>query len=579
MLSWLWKFVKPYQLRLIIAFIALLVTTVLTLSLGQGVRLMMDQGFAAQSVDGLANALLFFTIIVVGLATGAYFRFYMVSWLGERVVADIRKQLYAHLLTLTPSFFEDNLSGEIQSRITTDTTLLQTVIGSSFSFALRNSLIFLGGLVLMFVSNIKLTLIVLAVVPFIVFPLVYFGRHVKKLSRESQDKIASVGAWAGESLQHIKVVQAFTREDLVTQQFSQAAEDAFDVAIIRIRQRARLIALVMLLIMGSIAGMIYVGGSDVLTGKLSPGELGAFVFYAVMVAGSLAAVTEVYGEVQRAAGAAQRIRELFNTQTDIFSGKHSILKESITHNNAPLLEFNEVTYIYPSRPNYKALNQLSLSIKEGERIALVGPSGAGKSTLFDLLLRFRDPTLGKITLGGTPLPGLDLTALRAQFALVPQQPVLFSASVWENLRYGSPDASEEEVIAAAKAAYADEFITQLPQGYHSFLGENGVKLSGGQKQRLAIARAILRNPKILLLDEATSALDAHSEQVVQKALNELMKNRTTIIIAHRLATVAHVDRIAVFDQGKLNDVGSHKALLDSSALYKKLAKLQFNMTL
>lgn len=267
MLSWLWKFVKPYQLRLIIAFIALLVTTVLTLSLGQGVRLMMDQGFAAQSVDGLANALLFFTIIVVGLATGAYFRFYMVSWLGERVVADIRKQLYAHLLTLTPSFFEDNLSGEIQSRITTDTTLLQTVIGSSFSFALRNSLIFLGGLVLMFVSNIKLTLIVLAVVPFIVFPLVYFGRHVKKLSRESQDKIASVGAWAGESLQHIKVVQAFTREDLVTQQFSQAAEDAFDVAIIRIRQRARLIALVMLLIMGSIAGMIYVGGSDVLTGK------------------------------------------------------------------------------------------------------------------------------------------------------------------------------------------------------------------------------------------------------------------------------------------------------------------------
>jgi ATP-binding cassette subfamily B protein len=579
MLSWLWNFVKPYQLRLIIAFIALLVTTVLTLSLGQGVRLMMDQGFAAQSVDGLANALLFFTIIVVGLATGAYFRFYMVSWLGERVVADIRKQLYAHLLTLTPSFFEDNLSGEIQSRITTDTTLLQTVIGSSFSFALRNSLIFLGGLVLMFVSNIKLTLIVLAVVPFIVFPLVYFGRHVKKLSRESQDKIASVGAWAGESLQHIKVVQAFTREDLVTQQFSQAAEDAFDVAIIRIRQRARLIALVMLLIMGSIAGMIYVGGSDVLTGKLSPGELGAFVFYAVMVAGSLAAVTEVYGEVQRAAGAAQRIRELFNTQTDIFSGKHSILKESITHNNAPLLEFNEVTYVYPSRPNYKALNQLSLSIKEGERIALVGPSGAGKSTLFDLLLRFRDPTLGKITLGGTPLPDLDLTALRAQFALVPQQPVLFSASVWENLRYGSPDASEEEVIAAAKAAYADEFITQLPQGYHSFLGENGVKLSGGQKQRLAIARAILRNPKILLLDEATSALDAHSEQVVQKALNELMKNRTTIIIAHRLATVAHVDRIAVFDQGKLNDIGSHKALLDSSALYKKLAKLQFNMTL
>ncbi|GAA3916858.1 ABC transporter transmembrane domain-containing protein [Litoribacillus peritrichatus] len=579
MLKWLWSFIKPYRVRLTVAIFALLVTTALTLSLGQGVKLMMDQGFAAQSISGLADALTLFVFIVMGLAVGAYFRFYMVSWLGERVVADIRKKLYRHLMSLPPSFFEDNLSGEIQSRLTTDTTLLQTVIGSSFSFALRNSLTFIGGLALMFVTNVKLTLIVLAVVPLIVFPLVYFGRKVKKLSRDSQDKIASVGAWAGESLQHIKVVQAFTREDLVNEQFSDAAEGAFQVALKRIRQRALLIALVMLLVMCSIAGMLYVGGSDVMTGQLSAGELGAFVFYAIMVAGSLAAVTEVYGEVQRASGAAERIRELLATAPEISSsaekGNLSIEhKTSVT--DQVQIRFNDVSYSYPSRPNTKAIDGLTLSVAPGERIALVGPSGAGKSTLFDLLLRFRDPQAGEISVEGHSLHDLNLNELRAQFALVPQQPVLFSTSVWDNLRYGRPDASEEEVIAAAKAAHAHEFITQLPDGYHSFLGESGVKLSGGQKQRLAIARAILRDPKILLLDEATSALDAQSEHLVQQALNELMKNRTTLIIAHRLATVAHVDRIAVFDHGKLVNVGTHDALMDSSELYKRLAELQFN---
>lgn len=578
MLQWLWGFLKPYRLRLTIALIALLATSALTLSLGQGVRLMMDQGFAAQSQSGLADALSLFGLIVVALATGAYFRFYMVSWLGERVVADIRKKLYQHLISLPPSFFEDNLSGEIQSRLTTDTSLLQTVIGSSFSFALRNSLTFIGGLALMFVSNVKLTLIVLTVVPLIVFPLIYFGRKVKKLSRDSQDKIASVGAWAGESLQHIKVVQAFTREDLVAEQFSEAAESAFDVALLRIRHRAILIALVMLCVMGSIAGMLYVGGSDVITGELTAGELGAFVFYAIMVAGSLAAVTEVYGEVQRATGAAERIRELLATQAEITSGTETTSHTSKT-TNAALLNFDNVSYAYPSRPNTNAIEKLNLAIAAGERIALVGPSGAGKSTLFDLLLRFRDPQQGGINIAGQPLTQMNLNELRSQFALVPQQPVLFSTSVWENLRYGSPDATEDEVIAAAKAAHADEFITQLPDGYHSFLGESGVKLSGGQKQRLAIARAILRDPKILLLDEATSALDAQSEYLVQQALDELMKNRTTLIIAHRLATVAHVDRIAVFDHGQLVDIGTHEELLKSSELYKRLAELQFNMGL
>mgnify|MGYP002700161207 CR=1 FL=1 len=576
MLLWLWQFVRPYRLRLVIAIIALIATATLTLSLGQGVKLMIDEGFSSQSTLGLANALSAVGFIIFAMSIGAYFRFYMVSWLGERVVADIRKKLYSHLVSLPPSFFEDNLAGEIQSRVTTDTTLLQTVIGSSFSFALRNALTFIGGLTLMFISNIKLTLIVLLVVPFIIFPIIYFGRKVKKLSRDSQDKIASVGAWAGESLQHIKVVQAFTREDMVNDQFGEAAEGAFDVALKRIRQRALLIALVMMLVMGSVAGMLFVGGSDVIAGELSAGDLAAFVFYAIMVAGSLAAVTEVYGEVQRAAGAAERIRELMATEAEIKSPEvQSFLENETSH--LPLIEFNDMSYAYPSRPNTNALTKLNLAVQAGESIALVGPSGAGKSTMFDLLLRFRDPQNGEIKISGKALPDWDLQELRSQFALVPQQPVLFSANVWDNLKYGRPDATEAEVLAAAKAAHADEFIEQLPEGYQSFLGEQGVKLSGGQKQRLAIARAILRDPKILLLDEATSALDAQSEHYVQQALDELMKDRTTFIIAHRLATVRHVNRIAVFDHGELVDFGSHDELLASSELYRRLAELQFQV--
>jgi ATP-binding cassette subfamily B protein len=577
MLLWLWQFVRPYRTRLVIAIIALIATATLTLSLGQGIKLMIDEGFSAQSTVGLANALGVVGLIIFALSTGAYFRFYMVSWLGERVVADIRKKLYRHLVSLPPSFFEDNLAGEIQSRVTTDTTLLQTVIGSSFSFALRNTLTFIGGLTLMFFSNIKLTLIVLVVVPFIVFPLIYFGRKVKKLSRDSQDKIATVGAWAGESLQHIKVVQAFTREDMVNEQFGQAAEGAFEVALKRISQRAILIALVMMLVMGSVAGMLFVGGSDVIAGELSAGDLAAFVFYAIMVAGSLAAVTEVYGEVQRAAGAAERIRELLATEAEIKSPEETSSVSSASNNSETLIEFNNMSYAYPSRPNTYALEKLNLAVKAGESIALVGPSGAGKSTLFDLLLRFRDPQSGDIKISGKSLTEWDLQELRSQFALVPQQPVLFSANVWDNLKYGRPDATEAEVVAAVKAAHAQEFIEQLPDGYQSFLGEQGVKLSGGQKQRLAIARAILRDPKILLLDEATSALDAQSEHYVQKALDALMKGRTTFIIAHRLATVRHVDRIAVFDHGQLVDVGSHDELIASSELYRRLAELQFQV--
>lgn len=575
MLLWLWQFIRPHKLRLVVAIIALVTTAGVTLALGQGVRLIVDEGFAANSVDGLKDAVIFFSILVIAVSIGAYFRFYMVSWLGERVVADIRQTLYRHLVTLPPSFFEDNLSGEIQSRITTDTTLLQTVIGSSFSFALRNALTFVGGITLMFITNLKLSLIVLVAVPLVVFPMVFFGRKVKKLSRESQDKVASVGAWAGESLQHIKVVQAFTREDSVNKQFGDAAESAFDVALLRIRQRAFMIALVMILVMGSVAGMLYVGGHDVITGSLSGGDLAAFVFYAIMVGGSLAAVTEVYGEVQRAAGAAERIRELMATESNIQSPTIEQVSSPTSKQSYPQLAFEKVSYHYPSRLDKAALTELTLEVRAGERIAVVGPSGAGKSTLFDMLLRFRDPQQGQILLEGVPLPEWQLYNLRSQFALVPQQPVLFSTNVLENLRYGRPNATNEEIFAAARAAHADEFIKQLPKQYESYLGEGGVKLSGGQKQRLAIARAILRDPKILLLDEATSALDAQSEHLVQQALDKLMQNRTSFVIAHRLSTIKHVDRIVVMDQGSIVATGTHDELIEHSPLYKRLAELQF----
>lgn len=573
MLRWLWGFVGPYRSRLVAALIALVVTSALTLSLGQGVKLLVDQGFAAGSHEGLKESLQIMLVLIVALALGAYFRFFMVSWIGERVVADIRKRLYGHLLTLTPSFFEDNLAGEIQSRVTTDTTLLQTVIGSSLSFALRNALIFVGGLVLMFISNLKLSLMVIAVVPLIVFPLIFIGRKVKRLSKQSQDEVASVGAWAGESLQNIKVVQAFTRESHVAEQFDRGAEQAFSVALKRIRYRAFLIALVMIMVMGAITAMLYVGGSDVISGELSPGDLSAFVFYAVMVAGSLAAVTEVYGELQRAAGAVERIRELLSTEPTILdNGSELKLKD---HYGSAAIELNNVSFAYPSRPDQWALNDVSLKIYPGQSTALVGPSGAGKSTLFDLLLHFREPQQGSILVNNHDIRDYPLGKLRNMYALVPQNPVLFSSNVWDNIRFAKPDASDQKVIDACKAAHAYEFIMALPEKFDSFLGEQGVKLSGGQKQRIAIARAILRDPDVLLLDEATSALDAQSEFWVQQALNELMRDRTTLIIAHRLSTVRHVDQIALFDHGRITAVGSHSQLMQSSDLYKRLAELQF----
>ena len=566
------RFLRPYKWRILFAGIALVTTAGVSLSLGQGVRLLIDQGFVAGSPDALTQTLLLFLVLVTLLALGTFLRFYLVSWLGERVSADLRKAVFQHLLQLHPGFFETNLSGEIQARITADTTVLQTVIGSSLSVALRNVLLFLGGIAWLFWTNPKLTSIVLIAVPLLVSPVVIFGRRVRRLSRTSQDKVASVGAYVGEALQHIKIVQGMNHQQVDEKSFSQHVESAFDAGIQRIRQRAFLIAIVMLLVLGSIGAMLWVGGQDVLAGRVTPGELAAFVFYALIVASSLGFLSEVIGDLQRAAGATERLMELLEAKSEITD---PISPQSLPSLVRGSLEINDLHFCYPSRPDSLALQALNLHIEPGMTMALVGPSGAGKSTLLELLLRFYDPLQGSIHFEGIDLRSLPLQELRRHIAFVPQQPTLFSANVWENLRYGQPDASKEEMLAATRDANAEEFLNKLPQGFDSFLGEQGVRLSGGQRQRLAIARAILRDPKLLLLDEATSALDAESERMVQEALLRLMQERTTIVIAHRLATVIHADQIAVMDQGRVVALGTHQQLLRTSPLYSRLAELQF----
>ncbi|MFZ8920702.1 MAG: ABC transporter transmembrane domain-containing protein [bacterium] len=566
------RFLRPYKWRILLAGIALVTTAGVSLSLGQGVRLLIDQGFVAGSPDALTQTLLLFLVLVTLLALGTFLRFYLVSWLGERVSADLRKAVFQHLLQLHPGFFETNLSGEIQARITADTTVLQTVIGSSLSVALRNVLLFLGGIAWLFWTNPKLTSIVLIAVPLLVSPVVIFGRRVRRLSRTSQDKVASVGAYVGEALQHIKIVQGMNHQQVDEKSFSQHVESAFDAGIQRIRQRAFLIAIVMLLVLGSIGAMLWVGGQDVLAGRVTPGELAAFVFYALIVASSLGFLSEVIGDLQRAAGATERLMELLEAKSEITD---PISPKSLPSLVRGSVEIDDLHFCYPSRPDSLALQEVNLHIEPGMTMALVGPSGAGKSTLLELLLRFYDPLQGSIHFEGIDLRSLPLQELRRHIAFVPQQPTLFSANVWENLRYGQPDASKEEMLAATRDANAEEFLNKLPQGFDSFLGEQGVRLSGGQRQRLAIARAILRDPKLLLLDEATSALDAESERMVQEALLRLMQERTTIVIAHRLATVIHADQIAVMDQGRVVALGTHQQLLRTSPLYSRLAELQF----
>lgn len=565
------QFLLRYKGTLVAAGLALMFTAAVTLAMGQGVKVLIDDGFVAGSIDKLNRSALIIIGIAGLMAIGTYTRFYLVSWLGERVSADIRQAVFDHLITLHPHYFEENRSGEIMSRLTTDTTLLQSVIGSSASMALRSFLTFIGGLILLLITNLKLTAFVLAGVPLVLIPILWYGRRVRSLSRKSQDTIADVGSYAGEIIQQIKTVQSYTQEDNEKRAFGTHVEDAFDIARKRIKQRAMLIAVVISLIFSAIAAMLWVGGNDVINGVMTGGELGAFVFYAIVVAGSVATISEVIGEVQRAAGAAERLFELLSIESLIAAPNEPINAESL----APEVTFNNVSFSYPSRPEQTALSQLNLSIKQGESLALVGPSGAGKSTVFELLQRFYDPSEGNILLGGSDIKQLDPTALRKNLAVVAQQPTLFSGDVMHNIRYGKPEASDDDVYAAAKAANAHEFIENLPNGYHSFLGEQGVRLSGGQRQRIAIARAILKDPKILLLDEATSALDAESERRVQQALENLMHGRTTVIIAHRLATIRNAHSIAVLDGGQLLDQGRHTELLKSSPLYKRLSELQF----
>src|SRR5947208_2211653 len=566
------RFLRPYRKQVVFAGIALLFAAASVLTIGQGLKFVIDRGFAAGSGVELDRALAFMLAVVVVMALATYARFYFVSWLGERVTADLRRAVFDHLLSLPPGYFEMTRTGEVISRLTNDTTMLETVIGSSASMAIRNSLLMIGGFVMLLLTSVKLTLLVLAGVPLVVTPIILFGRRVRRLARASQDRVGDVGAYVDEALHEVRTAQAYGHEEIDRKLFRERVEAAFATAKRRIRQRALLVATVIVLVFGAVGVILWIGGHDVVAGRLSPGQLSAFVFYAVIVASAVGTISEVIGDLQRAAGATERLFELLEIAPVIRAPANPAPLPMPARGN---VSFDAVTFYYPSRPDAAALDNFSLHIAPGEKIALVGPSGAGKTTVFALLLRFYDPQRGVVRIDGVELKAADPLEVRGRLAVVPQDPVIFATSVLENVRYGRPDAADAEVFAACEAAYATEFIERLPDGYASFLGERGVRLSGGQRQRLPIARAILADRPVLLLDEDTSALDAESERVVQLALERLMAGRTVLMIAHRLATVRHADRIAVMDRGRIVAVGRHDDLTRERQHYARLAALQF----
>jgi ATP-binding cassette subfamily B protein len=578
-LASLLPFLAPYRRQFLLAGIALVVAAGATLAIPYAFKQMIDHGFGAaagtRSIENVNATFLalFGVAAVLGVATAA--RFYMVSWLGERVTADIRGAVYRHVVQQSPEFFETTRTGEVLSRLTTDTTLIQTVVGTSISLALRNTLLFIGGLAMLFVTSARLTSIILGLLVLVVVPIVLYGRRVRTLSRDSQDRIADASALAGEILNAMPTVQAFTGERREAQRFGASVEHAFSTAMRRIRARSILTMLAIVLVFGAIVFVLWLGAHAVLAGSMTGGDLGQFILYASIVSGAVGALSEVMGEAQRAAGAAERLLELLALRSSIASPMHPKALPARPANGSAL-QLLDVGFSYPSRPDHASLSHLSLDIRPGETVAVVGPSGAGKTTLFQLLLRFYDPQSGSILLDGVDIRDLDLHTLRGAIGIVPQDTVIFSADAMENIRYGRPDASDAEVIAAARMAAAHEFIERLPQGYASYLGERGVRLSGGQRQRIAIARALLKNPPLLLLDEATSALDAESERLVQSALEAAMVGRTTLVIAHRLATVQRADRIVVMEDGRIVETGTHASLVALGGIYANLAALQFH---